>query len=121
MPNAAEEAGAVPPCPTAADVTVVVSVSDWGAYAVSACLAHLKRDPNVLITADGYRRVIENAVRERAIDGPSRYAVPHIDAIDDAFNSALLEVMRGAVRYPGRSTTHSAIRLFRLNRSQAGV
>lgn len=107
-------------CATSADVTVVVSVSDWGAYAISACLAHLKRDLAVLVGADVYRRILENAVRAGAIDGPTGYAVPFTDSIDDTFNAALLEVLRGAVRYPGRSTTPSAIRLFRASRLQSG-
>jgi D-glutamate cyclase len=103
-------------CPTVADVTVVASVSDWGAYAVAACLAHLKRDPAILINADGYRRVSESVVAAGAIDGPSQYAVPHIDGIDANFNACLLEVMRGAASYPTRSRKHSVIRLFRAGR-----
>ncbi len=108
-------------CPTAADVTVVVSVSDWGAYAIAACLAHLSRDASVLIDADAYRRVMESAIAAGAIDGPSRYAVPHIDGVDHYFNAGLIELMRGAVRYPTRSGTHSAIRLFRAGRISQGA
>jgi hypothetical protein len=104
-------------CPTAADATVVASVSDWGAYALAACLAHLKRDPAILIDADRYRRVSESVVAAGAIDGPSQYAVPRIDGIDANFNSSLLEMMRGAASYPTRSRTHSEIRLFRAARS----
>jgi hypothetical protein len=99
---------------------VLASVSDWGAYAIAACLAYLKRDPAVLVGADVYRRVCEEAVRAGAIDGPTRYAAPSVDGIDHGFNAALLEVMRGAVRYPGASAGHSAIRLFRASRMQAG-
>jgi D-glutamate cyclase len=103
-------------CPTAADVTVVASVSDWGAYALAACLAHLKRDPAILIKADRYRLLSESVVAAGAIDGPSQLAVPHLDGIDLDFNAALLEVMRGATSYPTRNRTHSAIRLFRAGR-----
>jgi hypothetical protein len=98
----------------------VVSVSDWGAYAIAACLAHLKRDATVLVSADTYRRVMESAIAAGAIDGSSRYAVPRIDGIDDNFNAALLEVMRGAVRYPTRTGSHSATRLFRVARLHRG-
>jgi hypothetical protein len=108
-------------CATPADVTVLASVSDWGAYAIAACLAYLKRDPTVLVAGEVYRRVCENAVRAGAIDGPTRYATPHVDGIDMNFNAALLEVMRGAASYPGRSAGHSAIRLFRAARAHAGA
>jgi len=107
-------------CATPADVTVIASVSDWGAYAISACLSYLAQDPAVLIPGDVYRRILDDTVRAGAIDGPTRYAAPFIDGIDDGFNTALLEVMRGAVRYPGRPTTHSAIRLFRARRREPG-
>jgi D-glutamate cyclase len=107
-------------CAIPADVTVLASVSDWGAYAVAACLAYLKRDPSVLASADVYRRVCEETVRSGAIDGPTRYAVPALDGIDHSFNAALLEVMRGAFVYPAGRPSHSAIRLFRAARMQAG-
>jgi hypothetical protein len=107
-------------CATPAEVTVLASVSDWGAYAIAACLAYLKGDPAVLVAGDVYRRICEDAVRSGAIDGPTRYATPSVDGIDHAFNAALLEVMRGAVRYPGTTTRHSAIRLFRAARAHAG-
>jgi hypothetical protein len=99
---------------------VLASVSDWGAYAIAACLAYLKRDPAVLVTGDVYRRVCEDAVRAGAIDGPTRYATPHVDGIDPGFNAALLEVMRGAASSSSRSAGHSAIRLFRAARERAG-
>jgi hypothetical protein len=108
-------------CGTPADVTVLASVSDWGAYAIAACLAHLKRDPAALTAADVYRRICEDAVRAGAIDGPTRYATLSVDGVDHDFNAALLEVMRGAAGYPGRSAGHSAIRLFRAARLQAGA
>jgi hypothetical protein len=100
---------------------VLASVSDWAAYAIAACLAYLRRDPTVLVTGDVYRRICEDTVRSGAIDGPTRYATPSVDGIDHGFNAALLEVMRGAVRYPAASTRHSAIRLFRAARVQAEV
>jgi D-glutamate cyclase len=112
--------GAGTGCATPADVTVLTSTSDWGAYAISACLAYLNGNLDVLISADAYRRTLENAIRAGAIDGPTRYAVPWVDSIDDGFNTALLELMRGVVRYPARPKTHSAIRLFHLARRQAG-
>lgn len=108
-------------CPVEADVTVVASVSDWGAYSISACLAHLVRDPAVLIGADAYARVCDAVVAAGAIDGPSQYAIPHIDGIDFQFNANLLELMRGAVRYPTRVQAHSPTRLFRAARMDQGV
>ena len=83
-------------CETPADVTVAASVSDWGAYAIAACLSHLCRDGRVLIDPASYRRILDGVVGAGAIDGPTGYALPSIDAVDDSFNAALLEVMRRA-------------------------
>ena len=103
-------------CPAAADVTVFASVSDWGAYAISACLAHLKRDLAVLIGSDVYARICDAVVAAGAIDGPSQYAVPNLDGIEFQFSANLLELMRGAIRYPTRAPAHSRIRLHRAAR-----
>jgi D-glutamate cyclase len=112
--------GAGTGCATPADVTVLASTSDWGAYAISACLAYLRKNLEVLVSAQVYGRIGDDAVRAGAIDGPTRYAVPWVDGIDDGFNAALLELMRGVVRYPAKPTAHSPIRLFHLTRRQAG-
>jgi hypothetical protein len=76
------------------------------------------------VSGDVYHRIGDDAVRAGAIDGPTRYARPWIDGIDDGFNAALLELMRGVVSYPGRPTAHSPLRLFHLGRrdgSSAGA
>lgn len=86
-----------------ADVTVACSVSDWGAYALAACVSHLaRRDAGALVGRDVYRRVCEAAVAAGAIDGASTLAIPHIDGVDHRFNRRLLETMRDAVAYPDR-------------------
>jgi D-glutamate cyclase len=100
-------------CEIGADVTFACSVSDWGAYAVAACLSHLHRDPAVLVDAGRYRRVCEAAVAAGAIDGTSALAIPHIDGVDEGYNARLLETMRAVVAYPNRSETHGPTRLHR--------
>jgi D-glutamate cyclase len=107
-------------CMTPADHTIVATTSDWGAYALSAALSHLKGDPGALISAEAYRRVLHEAVQAGAIDGPTKYAAPYIDGVDDGFNSHLLELMRGAVTYPRRSVAGAPNRSFRARRRLAG-
>ena len=100
-------------CEIGADVTFACSVSDWGAYAVAACLSHVLRDPGALLDGARYRRVSEAAVAAGAIDGTSTLAIPHIDGVDDTYNGRLLETMRAVVAYPNRSGTHGPTRLHR--------
>ncbi len=100
-------------CPIEADVTIACSVSDWGAYALAACLSHVGRDPTALVGGDVYRRVCEAAIAAGAIDGTSNLAIPHVDGVDDGYNGRLLETMRAVVRYPNRSPEHGRPRLHR--------
>lgn len=107
-------------CAIPADATVIVSVSDWGAYAIAACFAYLKREPTALVSSAVYRRILEDTVRAGAIDGPTGYARPYIDGIDDGANLALLEVMRAAAEYPAKSPAHPELRVFRARRGGNG-
>lgn len=107
-------------CMTPADHTLVGTTSDWSAYALAACLSYLRADWLALISAQAYRRVLHEAVQNGAIDGPSKYAVPFIDGVDDGFNGHLLELMRGAAAYPSRFTAHPPNRLFHARRLMAG-
>ena len=100
-------------CEIEADVTFACSVSDWGAYAVAACLSHVRRDPGALVDGRVYRRVCEAAVAAGAIDGTSSLAIPHVDGIDEEYNGRLLETMRAVVAYPSRSGEHGPTRLHR--------
>lgn len=107
-------------CMSAADHTIVATTSDWGAYALAAALAHLRSEPNALISAEAYRRVLHDAVQWGAIDGPTKYAAPFIDGVDDLFNSHLLELIRGAISYPNRTDINPSTRTFRARRRLAG-
>jgi len=59
-------------------------------------------------------------VRNGAIDGPTRYAAPLIDGVDDRFNRHLLELMRGSVTLPRRLGPDAPTRNFRARRLLAG-
>lgn len=103
-------------CEIAADLTIACTVSDWGAYAVSAAISHLARDPSAFVSGEVYRRVIEATVAAGAVDGTSRLAIPHIDGISDQFNARLIEHLRDVVAYPNRPHMDNALRAFRATR-----
>jgi hypothetical protein len=107
-------------CPTEADVTIACAVSDWGAYALAAMIGHLCDRPEALVSAAVYRRTVEAANREGAIDGTSRLAIPHIDGIAFEFNQLLVEFLRGIVAYPARPSMDNANRRFAAQRLTAG-
>ena len=104
-------------CLSPADVTVACSVSDWGAYAIAACLSHLRRrDAGALVSEDVYRRICNAVVGAGAIDGSSNLAIPHVDGVDQDYNGRLVEMMRAVVSYPNRSPVHARPRMHRAAR-----
>jgi hypothetical protein len=107
-------------CEIAADLTVGFTVSDWGAYALSAAISHLAADTSVFVTGDVYRRVIEANVAAGAVDGTSRLAIPHIDGVRDDVNARLLVQLRDVVAYPNRPKLDNAMRQFRARRQAIG-
>jgi hypothetical protein len=108
-------------CPTAADVTVACSVSDWGAYAIAAALSYLEGDPAVFTGPREYARILEATVRGGCIDGASNYAVPAVDGIAQETNIALVELLRDSAAYPASGNRFQAIRDFRAAREGGGV
>jgi hypothetical protein len=103
-------------CEIAADLTVACTVSDWGAYALSAAISHLAADTSAFVTGQVYRRVIEANVAAGAVDGTSRLAIPHIDGVRDDFNARLVEQLRDVVAYPNRPQMDNAMRQHRAER-----
>jgi hypothetical protein len=108
-------------CATAADVTVLSSTSDWGAYAVAACVAYMAGDWEALPPTGAYRRMLEDAVRAGAIDGPTRYADFRIDGIELDLNCRLLDLMRDSIKATFTRPAHSPILDFRAQRLNRGV
>ena len=107
-------------CEIAAELTVACTVSDWGAYALSAAISHLVSDTSAYVTGEVYRRVIEANVAAGAVDGTSRLAVPHIDGVRDDFNARLVEQLRDVVAYPNRPSMNNLMRRFRARRQEIG-
>ena len=97
--------------------TLACSVSDWGAYAVSALLAHLTDLPNAFVDQAVYTRIAEQACLAGAIDGTSRLAVPAIDGVPAAYNTRLVGQIADVVWMPSRSIySASPMRSFRAER-----
>jgi hypothetical protein len=103
-------------CPIPADVTVVCSVSDWGAYAIAAALSYLTGDPSVLPSPEEYRGLLRATVRGGCIDGSSHYALPAIDGVGEETNVMLVGLLRDVVAYPTGGERFRQIREFRATR-----
>ena len=101
-----EPMGAVCRCPcgdgmatiTSTDVLVVASVSNWGCYAIDACLAHLTSQESLPQSADTARRTIDGC-----FDGGGYEAVfctqrDIVDGIASATSVAMVQILQEMVR-----------------------
>lgn len=89
----------------AADHVVVASVSDWGAYGLSAAIAHLSDHPEVLTSGHELSELFKTAVASGLIDG-SGYAIPAVDGVLVDANARLIDQIADMVRYPRAGALH---------------
>lgn len=80
----------------ATDVLISAAVSNWGAYGVSACLAHMLEDPFILQDADTERRMGEAMVMAGAVD-VSGASLPWVDGTSPAVQQAVVTMLHGIV------------------------
>jgi len=83
---------------TATDVVVAASVSNWGAYAISAALAYLKDMPDLIHTPELERYLVEACVRGGGRDGANGLHQPSVDGIDLDGHAAFVQLLNSIVK-----------------------
>jgi hypothetical protein len=86
----------------ASDHLIVATTSDWGAYALAACLAHVTQQWKGLPDRPTLIRTLNAAVDAGLLDG-SGYAIPAVDGINPDDNAAFVELLSAAVRHPNEA------------------
>ena len=79
------------------DVLVSASVSNWGAYGVSAMLAYMLEDPFVLQDADTERRMVEVMAQAGAVEAMYALSIPWVDGTSLEVQQAVITMMHGVV------------------------
>ena len=82
---------------TTTDIMVSASVSNWGAYAVAAALAVLRREPDLLHTPDLERELIAASVAAGARDGATFAADLLVDGIDCTGHTSFVGLLRSII------------------------
>jgi len=82
-----------------ADNIIISSVSDWGAYALSAVIAFLTGESGALHNGDLERRLLRTGVEAGLVDGPSRYHIPQIDGMEERVHIRVTETLKDIVEY----------------------
>lgn len=80
-----------------ADVAVIANISNWGAYAVAACLAAMAGNDQVFHDGEMELRLIDACVRAGAIDPVGGQARHWVDGTDARTNAALVDMLRSVV------------------------
>jgi hypothetical protein len=80
-----------------ADVTIIASISNWGAYGLEACLAALRRDMKLGHKPQEEERLIAAAVAAGAVDGPGSLSRHYVDAVPDHVHAHTVDVLRTMV------------------------
>lgn len=82
---------------TATDVVVAASVSNWGAYAISAALAYLTGKPDLIHTPELERVLVEACVGGGGRDGANGLHQPSVDGIDLDGHAAFVQLLNSIV------------------------
>ena len=86
-----------------ADVTIIASISNWGAYGLEACLAALQRSTDLVHSPQTEESLITAAVAAGAVDGPVALSRNYVDAVPAYIHAHLVDMLRTMVGlYLGR-------------------
>jgi hypothetical protein len=97
----------------AADHVVAASVSDWGAYGLSAMVAFLAGTRDALHTPSLQRQLLWTAVHNGALDGSGR-GEPAVDGVGEDYTANLVAMMRDIIDITGEHSQRYGAILERL-------
>jgi D-glutamate cyclase len=84
---------------TKVDVVLPVSVSNWGANGIAACLAILLGNPDVLHNPEMESRVIRICADAGAMDGTTGRSAVGVDGLPEKTQMAIIEILNQIVRF----------------------
>lgn len=84
-------------CSVKTDIVFPAAISNWAAYAISAMLAFLLRNLEVLQDAETERRMLEACVMAGACDGPTGKSIMQVDTISYEANEGMIRLLHGIV------------------------
>jgi hypothetical protein len=90
----------------ATDVLVVAGTSNWGAYAIEACLAALVGNPDLMHTPRVELFMLQECVRSGGVDGSTARQELGVDGTPPEVQVAIVELLRAAVIH-GRAAPRS--------------
>lgn len=83
---------------TLVDAMVAASVSNWGAYGVTACLSVLLSNPEVFHNAQIESRMLRECIDAGGIDGATYLPEPKVDGLPEEAQVAMVNLLREITR-----------------------
>jgi hypothetical protein len=80
-----------------ADIVFPASISNWGAYAITAMVAYLLQKPEILQDEDTERRMLEACIMAGAIDGPVGRPVMSVDGVNLKAQQGLINMLHAII------------------------
>jgi len=84
-------------CSVMADIVFPVSISNWGAYAITAMLACLLKQPELLHDEDTEYRMLEASIMAGAVDGILGQVIMSVDTLGIKAQQGLISLLKGIV------------------------
>jgi D-glutamate cyclase len=81
----------------AADVAMVANISNWGAYAIAACIAAMTGNEGAFHDGEAEIELIKACVNAGAIDPVGGQLRPYVDGTDARTNAAMVDLLRSLV------------------------
>ena len=81
-----------------ADIAIIASVSNWGAYGVSACIAAALQNPTLIHTGEIEERMIDECVRAGALDGRTAMHVLAVDGMPAKTHGCVVDILNNIVK-----------------------
>jgi len=85
-------------CATKTDIVYPAAISNWGAYGITAMVAYLLGNPEILQDTYTERRILEACIRAGACDGVVGRTCMSVDSVDYLTGEAMLTMLHCIIR-----------------------
>ena len=91
-------------CTVKTDIVFPASVSNWGAYAISAMMGYLLNNPALLQDDDTERRMLEACIMAGAVDGITVQPIMGVDGVGLKGQQGIVNLLHAIVENALRGT-----------------
>jgi hypothetical protein len=80
------------------DILVTAAISNWGAYGIEACIAHITGKPEALHTQQQESSMLQYATKAGAIDGVTGHNEPSVDGVPGHIHPTIISILEALIK-----------------------